>query len=381
MDKIWKNIHIGVKNMYYEAKKVRKKEHLIIIIFMSATTVLLWMLMIKLDKTENTKFETNYNASKVSTKHEENVEKQPENTIEKASKKIVGISKMENTSMWLFDAKDDFIGIGSGVIVSDNGYILTNEHVAGSKYSNVYVTLENGMKYNSTVVWADKDLDLAIVKISAENLDYMRLGDSDNIKLGEGVYAIGNPIGFEFQRTVTKGIISGINRTIKINEQDSESYMEDLIQTDATINDGNSGGALINEAGELLGINTVKINDAESIGFAIPINIVKPVLDKLINSGEVNDLRLGIYALDKEALPYLDSNLDIKSGIYVVSIQNDSILKDKLRVGDIIESIDETDINKMNEVRKIIWSKNKGDRVVLKVKRGLEYLNLEVELK
>ena len=227
------------------------------------------------------------------------------------------------------------IGNGSNLLVSDNGYILTNEHVAGSKYSNVYVTLENGMKYNSTVVWADKDLDLAIVKISAENLDYMRLGDSDNIKLGECVYAIGNPIGFEFQRTVTKGIISGINRTIKINEQDSESYMEDLIQTDATINDGNSGGALINEAGELLGINTVKINDAESIGFAIPINIVKPVLDKLINSGEVNDLRLGIYALDKEALPYLDSNLDIKSGIYVVSIQNDSILKDKLRVGDI----------------------------------------------
>lgn len=367
--------------MYYEAKNVKRRESLIIIVFMCATTVLLWMLMIKLDKTENTKFETNYNASKVSTKHEENVEKQPENTIENASKKIVGISKMENTSMWLFDAKDDFIGIGSGVIVSDNGYILTNEHVAGSKYSNVYVTLENGMKYNSTVVWADKDLDLAIVKISAENLDYMRLGDSDNIKLGECVYAIGNPIGFEFQRTVTKGIISGINRTIKINEQDSESYMEDLIQTDATINDGNSGGALINEAGELLGINTVKINDAESIGFAIPINIVKPVLDKLINSGEVNDLRLGIYALDKEALPYLDSNLDIKSGIYVVSIQNDSILKNKLRVGDIIESIDETDINKMNEVRKIIWSKNKGDRVVLKVKRGLEHLNLEVELK
>ena len=111
----------------------------------------------------------------------------------------------------------------------------------------------------------------------------MELGDSDDVYLGQNVYAIGNPIGIEFQRTVTKGIISGIDRTIKLTE--NESYMEDFIQTDATINQGNSGGPLVNKNGELIGINTVKITEAEGIGFAVPINIVKPILETFIKTG------------------------------------------------------------------------------------------------
>ena len=120
-----------------------------------------------------------------------------------------------------------------------------------------------------SVVWADSDLDLAIVKINASKLKYLNLGDSDNVKLGQIAYAIGNPIGVEFQRTVTSGIISGVNRTIKIEDENGETYMEDLLQTDATINPGNSGGPLINENGEVIGINTVKIEEAEGIGFAV----------------------------------------------------------------------------------------------------------------
>ena len=127
------------------------------------------------------------------------------------------------------------------MIVSENGYIITNKHVAGNKYSSCYVTLENGKMYTGNVVWADSDLDLAIIKINAKGLNYMSLADSDNIKVGQSVYAIGNPIGFEFQRSVTSGIISGINRTIKIEDNNNSVYMEDLIQTDATINPGNSG--------------------------------------------------------------------------------------------------------------------------------------------
>lgn len=367
--------------MYYEAKDAKKIERFLLIVFMSTIVILLWMLMIKLDKTENITYKSDYTAVKQSTKYEENVEKSSENIIENASKKIVGISKLDSSPMWLFDTKNNSVGIGSGIIISENGYILTNEHVAGGKYSNVYVTLDNGVKYNSNVIWSDKDLDLAIVKIAAENLEYMMLGDSDNISLGESVYAIGNPIGHEFQRTVTKGIVSGINRTIKIVENEKEMYMEDLIQTDATINEGNSGGALINEVGELLGINTIKITDAEGIGFAIPINVIKPILEKLIKFKEIQEVSLGIHAFDKEVIPYLNSGLKFESGIYVVSIDDNSVLKDKLVVGDIIESIDTKNINKMNELRNILWSKNPGDKVVLKVKRNSEIFDVEVELK
>lgn len=142
--------------------------------------------------------------------------------------------------------------------------------------------MENGKEYVANVLWSDADLDLSIIKVNVKGLPYVKLGDSNKIRVGETVYAIGNPIGFEFRRTVTSGIISAIDRTIKIEENDKVSYMEDLIQTDATINPGNSGGPLINPDGEVIGINSVKIESAEAIGFAIPINIVKPIIESYI---------------------------------------------------------------------------------------------------
>ena len=147
---------------------------------------------------------------------------------------------------------ETLLGLGTGVIISENGYILSNEHVTGAKYSTCYITLENSKKYDGTVVWSDSDLDLSITKMEAENLKYINLGDSSKIRVGETVYAIGNPIGFEFRRTVTSGIISSKNRTIKLEEKDSASYMSDLIQTDATINPGNSGGPLIYPNGDVI---------------------------------------------------------------------------------------------------------------------------------
>lgn len=167
--------------------------------------------------------------------------------IEEVSSCVVGISKLKNNgnSIFLKDGTTK-LGLGTGMIVSENGYILTNEHVSGAKLSNCYVTLENGKTYTANVVWSDSDLDLSVIKINAKGLQYVTLGNSDQIKVGQRVYAIGNPIGFEFQRTVTSGIVSAINRTIKIEENEKNSYMEDLIQTDATINPGNSGGPLIN---------------------------------------------------------------------------------------------------------------------------------------
>ena len=147
---------------------------------------------------------------------------------------------------------ENLLGLGTGIIVTETGYILSNEHVTGEKHSKCYITLENGKKYDGTVEWSDKDLDLSIVKIDANDLKYVELGDSDTIKVGEAVYAIGDPIGFEFRRTVTSGIISSKNRTIKLDESNNSSYMSDLIQTDASINPGNSGGPLIYANGKVI---------------------------------------------------------------------------------------------------------------------------------
>lgn len=176
-----------------------------------------------------------------------------------------------------------------------------------------------GDEISGTVIWSDSEIDLSIVKIDKRRLTPVTLGDSDKIRIGNTVYAIGNPIGVDFARTVTSGIISAVDRTIKIKEDGDLSYMEDLIQTDATINNGNSGGPLINEEGEVIGINSVKIEEAEGIGFAIPINIIKPIINKIINTGNFEEASIGIYAYDKEVVRYLQ-DLKIDTGIYVASI-------------------------------------------------------------
>ena len=186
----------------------------------------------------------------------ENVQNNSEkiaDVLEETTEKVVGISKLKETgNSILSKSSESELGLGTGFIVTEDGYIVSNEHVTGSKYSRCYITLENGTNYDGTVVWSDSDLDLSITKIEAENLKYINLGDSSKIRVGETVYAIGNPIGFEFRRTVTSGIISSKNRTIKLEEKDSASYMSDLIQTDATINPGNSGGPLIYPNGDVI---------------------------------------------------------------------------------------------------------------------------------
>lgn len=201
-------------------------------------------------------YETQRIKSTVNEQTVENVEEKSKNVadiLEKTMESVVGISKLKDNGSSIFSTNTETsLGLGTGVIISENGYILSNEHVTGAKYSTCYITLENSKKYDGTVVWSDSDLDLSITKMEAENLKYINLGDSSKIRVGETVYAIGNPIGFEFRRTVTSGIISSKNRTIKLEEKDSASYMSDLIQTDATINPGNSGGPLIYPNGDVI---------------------------------------------------------------------------------------------------------------------------------
>lgn len=274
------------------------------------------------------------------------------------------------------------LSLGSGIIVSDNGYILTNEHVSGSRYSKCYVTVAGDTKeYSGTVVWSDSDIDLAIIKIDKLGLIPANLGDSDSIRVGNNVYAIGNPIGMEFERTITSGIVSAVDRTIKLKDNEDYSYMEDLIQTDATINSGNSGGPLINEQGEVIGVNTVKIEEAEGIGFAIPINNVKEIIDRFKDEGSFTESSIGIYAYDKEVIRYLKEDLKIETGIYVVSVNKDGAAYGKgLMVGDIIKKIDNIELNKMSDLRRYIYTKNAGDTVMLMVERKGKTFGIELQL-
>ena len=311
-----------------------------------------------------------------------NTDKQVTDLLEKSIDCVVGISKIKDmgNTIFLNDGVSK-LGIGSGIIVTEDGYILTNEHVSGSKYGKCYVTFENGGNFPADVVWSDSDLDLSIIKINVKGLKAANLGDSNNIKIGEAVYAIGNPIGFEFQKTVTSGIISATNRTIKFDENDKTIYMSNLIQTDATINPGNSGGPLINLNGEVIGINSVKITSAEGIGFATPINIVKPIVEKLKIDGKFEEAEIGIFAYDKNVIPYLNNGIKFESGIYVENISNDSAVKNSgLKIGDIITKIDNRDLNKMNDLREYIYTKKPGDEVTLFILRNRKQIDLKINL-
>ena len=309
-------------------------------------------------------------------------DKQVTDLLEESINCVVGISKIKDTGSTIFlNDGVSKLGIGSGIIVTEDGYILTNEHVSGSKYGKCYVTFENGSNFSADVVWSDSDLDLSIIKINVKGLKTANLGDSNNIKIGENVYAIGNPIGFEFQKTVTSGIISAINRTIKFEENDKTVYMSNLIQTDATINPGNSGGPLINLNGEVIGINSIKITSAEGIGFAMPINIIKPIIEKLKVDGKFEEAEIGIFAYDRNVIPYLNNGTKFDSGIFVENILNNSVSKNAgLKIGDIIIKIDGKELNKMSDLREYIYTKKPGDGVVLSIIRNRKQIELKINL-
>lgn len=370
--------------MYKYQKRPSKVKQILLltalVIITAAASIYIYDMYFKIDVYSYNNNE--YSSTRLSNIQENEEEHDIEGVLENITKCIVGISKIKNSGATIFlNNSTENLGLGSGIIVSENGYILTNWHVAGNKYSSCYVTLENGNIYTANVVWADSDLDLAIAKINVNGLKYAEFGNSDTIKLGEQTYAIGNPIGLEFQRTVTSGIISGLNRTIKIEEEEKESYMEDLIQTDATINPGNSGGPLINREGKVIGVNSIKINNAEGIGFAIPINIVKAVVESFVNNGNFEEANLGIFAYDKNVIPYLNSSIEFEKGIYVAQISSDSPCKNSgLKIGDIITKIDETEVNKMSELRGYIYTKKPKDKVKLVLLRNKKEYYIDIIL-
>jgi len=288
---------------------------------------------------------------------------------------VVGISVLRVDSNSIFDGKtNEKWGVGSGVIVSTNGYILTNHHVAGGRNRRIIVSLANGKNVDGTTVWSDPVLDLAVVKVNVSGLTAIPLGDANALRVGEPAIAIGNPLGLQFQRTVTSGIISALNRTIRIDTDQGSNYMEDLIQTDASINPGNSGGPLLNSAGQVVGINTIKVASAEALGFAIPINVAVPIINKYVNDGDFKETYMGVFAYDREVIPYLDGNIKVDNGIYVANVDNDGpAYKSGIKLGCIITEVDGIKMNTMLQLRTYIYSRNPGDTIrVTHVDKGKE---------
>jgi len=277
---------------------------------------------------------------------------------------VVGIAVKKNNGNRLAKVLDNTWSVGSGCILDSKGYIITNQHVVGNEKEDIYVTLYGGDVVKGSVIWANSNLDLAVVKISVAGLPTLSMGDSDTLRIGEKAVAIGNPLGFDFQGTLTAGVISGLNRSVEVGG----IYMEDLIQTDASINTGNSGGPLLNGKGEVVGINTVKVESAEGIGFAIPINQIKPIINKIVETGEFREPYLGVLGYDKAMTSYISSEIMINTGIYVYDVENNSPAKDAgIKEGDVILAVDDLPVDTLCELRSILFSKNIGEKMRVKV--------------
>lgn len=280
---------------------------------------------------------------------------------EKVKPSVVGIVQYQYTSSSIAAA-----GEGSGVIMTSDGYILTNAHVIEGA-SGIKAVLSDGTEYEARVVGSDTRTDLAVIKIDAENLTPAEFGDSDALKDGEKVVAIGNPGGLAFAGSVTQGIVSGTNRQVSSEYGDMK-----YIQTDAAINPGNSGGALVNEYGQVIGINSSKIaaTEYEGIGFAIPMNDAKPIIDDLIQNGRVTGrVMLGVYnpiAVDEIAARVYG----VPTGVQIAATDpNSDLAKKGVMAGDIITAINDTPVSSVADIRNIIDEFKPGDTVKLAVYR------------
>lgn len=261
-------------------------------------------------------------------------------------------------------------GVGSGFILTSDGYIATNEHVVTENPTSISVSLADGKTYDAKVIWSDVGLDMAIIKIDAKDLPVIDLGDSDKIKVGQLAVAVGNPLGLNFERTVTAGIVSALNRSIPL---DNNGLAEDLIQTDASINPGNSGGPLVDKEGLVVGINSYKLSSGEGLGFAIPINILKPVLNEIVATGKFDSTLIGITGYDRAIANYYvtDANANFTKGIYIASTQpGGGAANAGLVAGDIILQIDGTETNTMLKMKEVLYGKNAGDTVQITYERN-----------
>ena len=268
---------------------------------------------------------------------------------------------------------------GSGIIVSKDGIILTNEHLLGE---NCTVMISPNIEEKATVLWSNSELDLALLKVNYTFEDEAVIPDDLCLMTGDDIYAIGNPINRDFEKTVTKGIISGLNRNIEFEENGKKFYLNNLIQFDAATNFGNSGGALINKSGQLIGICTIKLISADGMSFAIPISFIKPIIDDVRKNGKFEEPKLNLTVYDKYSIKKINNTISMDRGIYIVSVEPDSNAeKSGIRPGDIIEYIDENEIKDMLDFRMYLYEKKKGENVSFIIRRDNQRYSVKVTLK
>lgn len=292
----------------------------------------------------------------------------------KVSPSVVGIVNKQNITTWFGTSEQD--GSGSGIIISENGYILTNCHVIENSTS-LTVVLSSGQEYPATVIGQDNKTDLAVLKIDANNLPAAELGKSSELAVGDLAVAIGNPLGLEFYGSVTQGIISALNRTINVQGREYT-----LIQTDAAINPGNSGGPLVNKFGQVIGINTAKINSssAEGMGFAIPIDVAAPIIDDLIKNGYVTG-RPQIGVATRDITENMSQYYGMPMGVYVVSVVSGSGAESAgIKQGDIIVGVEGKEITTVDELNEIKDKHKAGDTLNITVYRSGQKTDVSVKL-
>lgn len=299
---------------------------------------------------------------------------------------IVGISVTYSVNSPFYGNQGTASAKGSGVIISTDGYILTNNHVVNSSSSSSFYELGKASKitvklynddneYEATIIGTDEQTDLAVIKIEKTGLTAAELGDSDSVKVGEFSMAIGNPLGM--QSSVTCGVISAVNR--EVTDSDGKKYT--LIQTDAAINAGNSGGALVNSEGKVIGINTLKLtgNDVEGMGFAIPINSTIDIYEQLIQYNKVKRPYIGITGIELDEKTAEFNKLVV--GVYVKEIEDfSSAERAGLKVGDVIIEADGKKITTMDELNEVKNSHKIGDEMKLKVNRNGQEIEITLTL-
>ena len=282
---------------------------------------------------------------------------------------VVGITN-KAIARDMFNRRVESTGIGSG-------YIVTNNHVIeGAR--ELIVSLADGRTVNGELVGTDEMTDIAVVKVDAKDLPTATFGNSDEVLVGEPAIAIGNPLGLEFQGSVTVGVISALNRTLELSDRRVK-----LLQTDAAINQGNSGGPLLNADGEVIGINSAKLaaDGVEGMGFAIPINTVQTIVNELLEKGYVARPYLGVTIFDKPTAARYGYQLTIDKGVYVFQVRLDSPAgRAGLERGDVILAIEGNEVNSVTDVRNEVAAHKVGDKIKLKYERDGREVEIDITL-
>ena len=366
---------------FFNSWNTKKKTHLLLAAMMAASVVTFSGCSLG-TAADNTSVQTT-SAAKQAAANNANLSDARNTPVVRAAKAvgptIVGITNKAVARDW-FNNPVETEGVGSGVIFKNDGgdsYIVTNNHVvSGAK--ELVVSLPDGRSLKGKLVGADEMTDLAVVKVGDGKLPTAKFGDSDQIVVGEPAIAIGNPMGLEFQGSVTSGVISALNRTLDISDKRVK-----LLQTDAAINPGNSGGALVNADGEVIGINSAKVaaNGVEGMGFAIPINTVQTVIDSLMTKGYVARPYLGVSVFDPETAGRYGYQLNIDKGVYVFQLTlNGPCGKAGLQRGDIILKLDDKETNSVSDLRAKVAEHKVGDTVKVTYDRNGKQQNADVVL-